>query len=374
VILHPGIYCGVPGDARFYYLRFDTNTNAVVSEAGSPLFGYSSAFSTPLPHYGTSYGYSTVLGYYQFSGNANICTANIRSSRDVRKDSVAANAGNTDYTEAQWFAGSGYDISVIANGQTGLAVAIKPYPVFIGGYQINVAETLLPLLPNRLKQNIYLLKTDDNRLSNRIYSSLEDEPSGFTKQLIATVVTDDEKVTSAKTFSIGVSIPPNDSGAIRYLSNVDGECGWVTGASIVGTGGGITTSYSLPTASTTVLGGVKVDGTTISISSGVISAASTGVGVGIGQTWQDFTAITGVPANDRIFGVTYTNSTGKPIMVIVQAEGLRVGGGKLEIGTLSLPISNIDFTQPYTFIVPDQITYSFSLGNRTGGFWWIELR
>jgi len=33
-------------------------------------------------------------------------------------------------------------------------------------------------------------------------------------------------------------------------------------------------SYSLPTASTTVLGGVKVDGTTITISSGVISAVS----------------------------------------------------------------------------------------------------
>jgi hypothetical protein len=39
----------------------------------------------------------------------------------------------------------------------------------------------------------------------------------------------------------------------------------------------IPNAYTLPTASTTVLGGVKVDGTTITINSGVISAASQGI-------------------------------------------------------------------------------------------------
>jgi Pectate lyase superfamily protein len=42
---------------------------------------------------------------------------------------------------------------------------------------------------------------------------------------------------------------------------------WVTSQ------GYVTTPYSLPTASTTVLGGVKVDGTTVTIASGVISSA-----------------------------------------------------------------------------------------------------
>lgn len=42
------------------------------------------------------------------------------------------------------------------------------------------------------------------------------------------------------------------------------------------TGGG--GSYTLPTASTTVLGGVKVDGTTVTIASGVISATGGGGG------------------------------------------------------------------------------------------------
>jgi hypothetical protein len=36
------------------------------------------------------------------------------------------------------------------------------------------------------------------------------------------------------------------------------------------------TAYILPTASTTTLGGVKVDGTTITVNNGVISAASSG--------------------------------------------------------------------------------------------------
>jgi hypothetical protein len=279
IIMHPGIIIPIPGDSRFYYLRFNTNTNSTVTEGTHPLIPYTSVFSNGIGHYGASYGYSTVLGYYQMIGNYNIVTATIRSSRDVTKPSVAANAGNPDYTEAQWVAGSGYTINAICNGQTGLSVAIKPYPMYIGGYQTNVAETLLPLLPNRPKQNIYVLKTDNNRLSNTIYASVEDEPVGFTKQLIATVVTDDEKVTDLRTFSIGISIPPNDSGTVRYLSNVDGECGWVTAGEIVGTGGGVTTGYTLPTASTTVLGGVKVDGSTIKIdATGAISASVPGTG------------------------------------------------------------------------------------------------
>jgi hypothetical protein len=141
-----------------------------------------------------------------------------------------------DFTEAQWFANSGYNIATICQGQVGLGVSIKPFPVLIGGYQVNVADTLLPLLPNKPKQNIYLRKTPTDRLSNEVYATTEDEPSGFTKQLIATVVTDDEYVTTAITRHIGISIPPNDSGGTRYLANTDGVCGWVSAATIASTG------------------------------------------------------------------------------------------------------------------------------------------
>ena len=44
-------------------------------------------------------------------------------------------------------------------------------------------------------------------------------------------------------------------------------------------------AYSLPTASTTVLGGVKVDGTTVTIAAGVISAAAAGASLSAANTW-----------------------------------------------------------------------------------------
>lgn len=64
---------------------------------------------------------------------------------------------------------------------------------------------------------------------------------------------------------------------------------------------GIPASYSLPTASTTVLGGVKVDGTTVLISNGVIS--STG-GSGGGVT--DHGLLTGLSDDDH---TQYLNNT-----------------------------------------------------------------
>jgi hypothetical protein len=51
----------------------------------------------------------------------------------------------------------------------------------------------------------------------------------------------------------------------------------LSGANVGGVGGG--GSYTLPTASTTELGGVKIDGTTITINDGVISSTG-GVGAG----------------------------------------------------------------------------------------------
>lgn len=88
-----------------------------------------------------------------------------------------------------------------------------------------------------------------------------------------------------------------------------------------------------------------------------------GSAIGVGQTWQDL-------SGSRTFGTTYTNSTGKPILVMINANGARVTGS-FTIDSVTLSISNIDFTQPYTFIVPNGSTYSFNLGSL--GFW-AELR
>ena len=66
---------------------------------------------------------------------------------------------------------------------------------------------------------------------------------------------------------------------------------WVN---IGGSGGGGGGSYTLPTATTSVLGGVKVDGTTITINNGVISSTGGGGGGGGGGSGGSSTGTLGV--------------------------------------------------------------------------------
>jgi len=90
--------------------------------------------------------------------------------------------------------------------------------------------------------------------------------------------------------------------------------------------------------------------------------------IGVGQTWQDVTA-------SRALGVTYTNSTGKPLQV--SFRGAEATLGYFNIGALSFNFSanygNYAMQTCY-FIVPDGVTYSIS-GSFAGlGTQWFELR
>lgn len=90
--------------------------------------------------------------------------------------------------------------------------------------------------------------------------------------------------------------------------------------------------------------------------------------IGVGQTWQNVTA-------SRSAGVTYTNTTGKPIQVIIVA---RSGGSTVftvTVGgeTFALRYANTqDEYSPIIFIVPDGITYSATGGRSIDK--WLELR
>ena len=94
--------------------------------------------------------------------------------------------------------------------------------------------------------------------------------------------------------------------------------------------------------------------------------------LGVGQTWQDVTA-------SRAAGVTYTNSAGRPIFVIVTGRD-QSSGGRAYVDGLSVG----GFTQSSTgtvlstisFIVPDGSTYSVSSGVSITGAdkQWVELR
>lgn len=83
----------------------------------------------------------------------------------------------------------------------------------------------------------------------------------------------------------------------------------INGASILGSGDITTPTYTLPTASTSTLGGVKVDGSTITITNGVIS--SSGGGGGVSYTKQAVSiptsAWSGTTATVSAAAVTATN-------------------------------------------------------------------
>lgn len=93
--------------------------------------------------------------------------------------------------------------------------------------------------------------------------------------------------------------------------------------------------------------------------------------IGVGQTWQDVKSI-------RVDGGVYTNNTGKPIQVFIMISDTQGVALRISIGSLSY-VATHDVTPsnaaPFSFIVPNNTTYSFSWGSYPADIqiWW-ELR
>ncbi len=85
--------------------------------------------------------------------------------------------------------------------------------------------------------------------------------------------------------------------------------------------------------------------------------------LGWGQTWQNVTG-------SRSAGVTYTNSTGRPITVFM-TPSTGTAGTTVEVGSVVL-LNNIPTNAPITFIVPNGAAYSIS--GSAGISRWVELR
>ena len=131
----------------------------------------------------------------------------------------------------------------------------------------------------------------------------------------------------------------------------------------------------LPNASTSASGAVQLNDTLTSTStSQAATAAQAKVlndqAFGVGQAWQDVTG-------NRSAGVAYTNSTGRPIMVIVSVnDSGRVSPITVVVGGVTI-INVEDFgslgTIPITFVVPICETYRFN-SNSNPIRAWAELR
>jgi hypothetical protein len=88
----------------------------------------------------------------------------------------------------------------------------------------------------------------------------------------------------------------------------------------------------------------------------VTNATATGQAVnydqvlGVGQTWQDVTA-------SRTAGVTYTNTTGKPIVVVFEGSNSTSGRKIYLNGFAVVSLSTAGVNQSYVLIVPNGYTY-----------------
>lgn len=93
-------------------------------------------------------------------------------------------------------------------------------------------------------------------------------------------------------------------------------------------------------------------------------------GIGVGQTWQDVTG-------SRVVGTTYTNTTGRPIQILVQyLDSGSSDGATFRIGSLTRITSDVPavYTYPLWFsaVIPNGETYSIGGGVVTPAWW--ELR
>jgi hypothetical protein len=150
-----------------------------------------------------------------------------------------------------------------------------------------------------------------------------------------------------------------------------------------GTGVTSTTAYAVQcggTTSTGALQSIASVGTSgqvlTSNGAGALPTFQNAGGIGVGQTWTDVTG-------SRSSGTTYTNSTGKPIMVNITARHSAYVG---TLYTAYLTVGGVQVCEQYgsndgsgeyhyltmSAIVPNGTTYVFS---GSGGFGaWYELR
>lgn len=133
--------------------------------------------------------------------------------------------------------------------------------------------------------------------------------------------------------------------------------------------GGLVPATQLPSASVLTKGIVKLnDSLTSSDVAEALTAAQGKVlndrAFGIGQTWQDVTS-------SRSAGVTYTNSTGKPIQVAINAN---VNIGSFVANGVTIPIDDYNFYSQHFYIIPNGHTYRLNLGTSGSLLSWAELR
>ena len=93
-------------------------------------------------------------------------------------------------------------------------------------------------------------------------------------------------------------------------------------------------------------------GTVVTLPATTGTAALTSQVIGIGQTWQNVAA-------SRVSGTTYTNSTGKPIVIVASIYGINATL-TISIQGVTLGTVNGNYGGSITGVVPDGATYVYT--------------
>lgn len=104
---------------------------------------------------------------------------------------------------------------------------------------------------------------------------------------------------------------------------------------------------------------------TLPATTGTVALSADVLCVGVGQTWTSY--VSGGSGSGRVANTTYTNSTGKPIQVLMSGS---LSGGTCTVNGVIVSYNNGTQIYPHSFIVPNGGTYS-----TTSTPWnWAELR
>ena len=145
--------------------------------------------------------------------------------------------------------------------------------------------------------------------------------------------------------------------------------GTVGGTRLATLTSGLVPVSQLPDATTTVKGAVILNDTLTSTSTTTALTAAQGNvladrDIGIRQSWQDVTG-------SRAKGVTYTNTTGRPIQLLINAS---FNTGSITLNGLNIPVEDGTAYGFINVIVPNTHTYRIDFAGGTPIVSWSELR
>lgn len=141
------------------------------------------------------------------------------------------------------------------------------------------------------------------------------------------------------------------NGGTAITTDTSGTLNIVTGSGSGSNAITIDASQAVVMPGTLAVTGAQTIGGNLTVTGTITGTGGVSGGLGTGQTWQSVT---------RTSGTTYTNSTGKPIVVFVLFTTGNGGSGKVsvsgvELGTITGYTSGS--AQSYCVIVPPSATY-----------------